>query len=185
MKKSLWMMVFVAFWLVGCIPSLHPIYTEEDLIFVPELLGTWSEEGSDETWSFSSEDPRSYDLVQTDDEGKKGEFSAHLFRIEGTMFLDLFPEEREEETSGFYKIHLLPVHTFILVEQIEPNLKMSFMDGEWLESYLEEHPGSLRHEIVEDGGIVLTASTKELQAFLVEHVKTEDAFGASSELTRQ
>ena len=185
MKKSPWMMAFVAFWLVGCIPSLHPIYTEEDLIFVPELLGTWSEEGSDQTWSFSSDDPTSYHLVQTDEQGKKGAFSAHLIRIKGTMFLDLFPEEREEETTGFYKIHRLPVHTFVFVEQIEPNLKISFMNGDWLESYLEEHPRSLRHENFEDDTIVLTASTKELQAFLLEHVKTKDAFAKPSEMTRQ
>ncbi len=38
MKKSLWASVHVAFRLVGCVPSLHPIYAEEDLNFVPEYV---------------------------------------------------------------------------------------------------------------------------------------------------
>ena len=183
MKKSLWMMAFVPFLLVGCFEvsvSLHPIYTEEDLIFVPELLGTWYEgEPDDETLSFSSDDHRSYDLVVPDDEGGTFAFSVHLIRIKGTMFLDLYPASDDEELFPYF----MPVHNFFLVEQIEPTLKMRAMDDDWLESYLKEHPRSLRHEIV-DEIIVLTASTKKLQAFLLKHMNKGAFEEEPTELTR-
>ena len=32
--------------LVGCIPTLHPLYTEQDLAFDPGLVGRWAEPNS-------------------------------------------------------------------------------------------------------------------------------------------
>ena len=29
--------------LAGCFPSLHPLYTEEDLVYDSALVGTWTE----------------------------------------------------------------------------------------------------------------------------------------------
>ena len=34
-----WLSVVV---LMGCIPSLHPLYTEKDLVFDESLLGEWT-----------------------------------------------------------------------------------------------------------------------------------------------
>ena len=170
--------------LVGCIPSIHPIYTEEDLIFVPELLGTWSEDDCEETWAFSAHDPKVYELVHTDEDGKQGRFVAHLVKLDDTLFLDLFPAEPVLETSDFYKVHLILAHTFILVEQIEPRLKMSTMSLKWLEEYLEQNPKALQHEQVEEG-LVLTASTQDLQSFLIEHLGTEGAFDDPTDMRRR
>ena len=37
----------------GCIPtSLHPLYTEEDILFDQRLIGSWSEEDGDDSWTF-------------------------------------------------------------------------------------------------------------------------------------
>ena len=74
-------MTFVA----GCIASLHPIYTEGDVIFVPGLLGTQIyEEDSEkpckepeEFWRFSKHIGRSYRLVYTDNRDTKGTFVAY------------------------------------------------------------------------------------------------------------
>jgi hypothetical protein len=171
---------------VGCIRSLHPIYTEKDIVFEPSLIGQWAEEGDDEIWAFSKGDENAYKFVYTDDKGKQGVFTAHLARIEGHLFLDFFPEEPEFEENAFYQFHLLPVHTFLHVKQIEPRLQMSFPDPDWLKELLEEDPGAIRHEVMEDddAGPILTASTQELQAFWLKHLTTEDAFGDYSDMKR-
>ena len=53
--------------LSGCIVrSLHPLYTDENVIFDTRLIGQWSEEGSKEIWEFSQQGEQRYkDVGQT------------------------------------------------------------------------------------------------------------------------
>lgn len=176
--------------LVGCVPSLHPLFTNEDVIFEEELLGIWAgEEDSNETWEFQrygDKDGKRYKMIYTDEEGKEGGFLAALGRINGMLFLDLFPGEAEINTNDFYKIHLLGVHTFLKIEQIEPTLQMRAMDPEKMKEMLESDPNLIKHEVLreQDSKIVLTASTKELQRFMLEHSEDEGLFGEATELKR-
>jgi len=169
--------------MLSCVQSLHPLYTEEDVIFDPELLGTWSEDNSQETWAFSAHDPRSYRLVFTDDEGRQGRFVIHLAEIDGKKFLDLFPERLDDETNEFYAQHLLQVHTFLFLEETEPRLRMAPMNREWLSEYLKEYPNAIAHEEVGDQ-VVFTAPTKELQKFVLQHLRTEGAFDEPTNMER-
>jgi hypothetical protein len=170
----------------GCIRSLHPIYTKQDIVFEPDLIGQWSEDDdeSDEVWAFSKEDANSYALVYTDDNGEQGMFNAHLAEIKGELFLDFFPNEPELIKNGFYQFHLLPVHTFVYVKQIEPTLQWSFPDPDWLEEHIAANPDAIRHEKIEDE-IILTAAAKDLQAFWLKHLDAEVAFGELSNLKRK
>jgi hypothetical protein len=34
--------------LTGCVRSVHPIYTEQDIVFEPALVGRWGPDGSKE-----------------------------------------------------------------------------------------------------------------------------------------
>lgn len=171
--------------LSGCIPSLHPLYTREDLIFEPSLVGKWQNEDK-ETWEFQKDGDKKYKLIVTDD-GKKGEFEANLLKLKGiknpeyknVMFIDLYPERsifKKSEMPEIYQAHLLPVHHFLLVTQIEPELKMYVLDYDWFDDYIKENPGAVEYEKLEDGG-VLTADTKELQKFMVNLINNKvDAF---------
>ena len=166
----------------GCVPSLHPLYTDKELVFQEELLGTWVESGGQE-WRFEkSEGEKSYDLT-VGDGSEKGEFIAHLVKIDGMLFLDLFPEKPQLEANNFYKLHLLRVHTFMKIELIEPTLQMRMIDPDKMQDMLEDNPTLIKHEILEDG-IVLTASTEQLQQFMIEHANDEGLFGDASELKR-
>lgn len=168
----------------GCIRSLHPIYTDKDLVFEPSLIGQWAEDNDREMWAFSKKGSTEYNLVYTDDKGRQGAFSVHLLKIKGNLFLDFLPEEPDLKENAFYQAHLLPVHTFAHVKQIEPTLQMRFPDPEWLKKLVKEKPGAIRHERIEKE-IILTAGTKELQAFWLRHLETEGAFGDASNMKRQ
>ena len=86
--------------------------------------------------------------------------------------------------NDFYKMHLLPVHTFMRVEQIQPTLRMAPLDPDWVGEFLEDHPDAIRHEKLDDR-IILTAEPKELQSFLIEHEQTKDAFSELSNMIRK
>jgi hypothetical protein len=166
------------------VPSLHPLYSDKDLIFEPALLGVWTSDDSKDTLSFTMESEKSYLFALTDEKGEKTEFVAHLLKIPNTMFLDLYPADASCHQNDFYSEYFIPVHSFMLVSQIEPALQLSSFEMDWLKKFIEKNPKAIRHEKIKDN-ILLTASTLELQKFLLAHVKTEGAFGSASNLTRQ
>ena len=99
--------------------------------------------------------------------------------------------------NGFYKFHFQRVHTFLHVEVDGKTLTLAPMNPNWLEKHLQNDPDALSHTLVTPLGHVptgkednaaernlLTASTAELQRFLLKHVDTEGAFGDPIELKK-
>jgi hypothetical protein len=78
---------------------------------------------------------------------------------------------------------LLPAHTFILVPQIAPTLRLSFLSPDWLKKFLTSNPTAIKYEKLDDR-IVLTAQPQDLQKFLLSHLKATDAFSEPAELER-
>ena len=161
--------------LTSCVPSLNPLYTDDDLISDDNLLGVWMDAEATESWAFTASGEKEYRLVYTDEKGKKGEFKARLLRIEGKTFLDLMPVKPESAQNDFYKANFLPTHTFVQINQSAPNAQISYLEPEWLKAFLDKNPAVIRHEKI-SGEILLTASTRELQKFLLAHLNTPGAF---------
>lgn len=187
-------LLFAASLIVGCVRSLHPIYTSSDVIFRESLVGTWRQSDQETTWQFTEsrddDRDRAYRLVLTDDQGRPGTFLAHMVKLEDMQFLDLFPIAPQVANNGFYKFHFQRVHTFLRIELDEQKLSLAPMNPNWLENYLQEHPDALGHTKVTPSGhlptgnedhaaerLLLTASTAQLRQFLGKHANTKDAFG--------
>ena len=158
--------------LTGCVQSVHPIYTKKDVVFEPALVGLWSHRrGTD--WSFTRSDEKSYRLVSTSKKGRSQRFVAYLAKIDGMLFLDFSPDDpklaRNEE---FY----LPIHTWCRVELTESTLSLHFLNHKWLTELIAENPDAIGHAKINDQRFLLTAPTREFQAFVVKHAKTRDAF---------
>jgi hypothetical protein len=157
--------------LSACVPSLHELYAEKDLVFEPALLGDWVEDKADSKslLTFAKGEGKEYKLTSI--EGKdKSTFIAHVVKLGDRLFLDL-----ASDPSVDCPTLSVPVHMFVLVSQTSPKLQMRGFDEGWLKRYVEKNPRALKHEIV-DNDVVLTASTKQLQRFLLSHVNTKDAF---------
>jgi len=183
-KKFLFYML--AALLGGCVPvmSLHSLYTEKDVAFEEKLLGTWVQDNNDTTWEFkrSDEPENAYKLIFSDKQGPKGSFVVHLVKLQNTLFLDVFPSELPWEPNDPNKIDwqynaffLIPAHTFIKIGSIEPQLKMRLTAESKMKELLKENPKAVKHTSVEDR-IVLTGSTKELQAFVLKYADDERVF---------
>ncbi len=183
--------------LCGCVPvaSLHCLYTDADIVFEEKLLGTWVQEPNDPktTWEFSriDEPNNAYKLIFTDEEGRKGSFKAHLVKLKGKLFLDVFPAELPWEMEDPNKVDwpynsffLIPAHTFIKIESIEPRLKMRITQESEMEKLLKDNPKAIEHTSIEDR-FVLTAQTKELQAFVLKYADDERMFGDEVALDRK
>ena len=178
--------------IVGCVPSLHPLFTEKDPIFEPALVGTWGEEGSKETWTFQKSGDNTYDLIITekrtilDSEVIVNKFDAYLVKVDKFLFLDIYPKGPEIE-SDFYKSHLIPAHTFSKVWIDGDVLHLGILDYEWLKEMIDNKKVNISHERLGDEPspmIVLTASTKALQEFVLKYAEDAEAF-PMGELHRQ
>jgi hypothetical protein len=163
----------------GCIESAHPVYDQQSVVFKPELVGTWSKDKS--TWTFSKRDDQSYSLVINDENGNDLPFVAHLAQVDGTLFLDLYPDKLSEQQQTFYDAHLFPVHSIFLIKQIDDQLHLGVMNFKELQQRLENNPQVVEHVTV-DKRLLLTAPTKPLQQFLHG---MRDAFSGSAKLDRQ
>jgi hypothetical protein len=189
------MFYFLAAVLGGCVPvaSLYPLYEEKDILFEEKLLGIWSDNSGDATWQFTraEDDPNAYKLLFQDDEGKKGLFIAHLVRVSDKLFLDVSPMkfpcdiEDANNTQWFYNsFFLVPMHTFLTVDSIEPELKMRLLFEDKAEKFFERELNAISYVSVEDR-IVLNAPPKELQAFLIKHLNDEEFFSDPVVLVRK
>src|ERR1051326_5536439 len=83
--------------LLGCLPSLNPLYTEKDLIHDPALLGAWVEPSDDtnkeeRSWTFTKADEHAYQLeIKQGD--RRSPFGAHLLQLGGQRSLDICPAD--------------------------------------------------------------------------------------------
>jgi hypothetical protein len=160
--------------MMGCLVlSVHPLYFEKDLVFEPDLVGTWGEKEHEkdlsELWIFKKSGDKSYRLIIKEEDEGEGVFAAHLLKLDKLLFLDLYPEE-PETGSEFYNMHVIPAHSFIRISLEGHVLRLGFFDLDWLKQNIVQNKVSIKHERRDDM-IVLTASTEELQKFVLEHWK--------------
>jgi hypothetical protein len=60
----------------ACLTSLHPWFTQEDLVSEPGLVGTWVDASdADTTWVFTRRDDTTYTLVDTRNESEPDPFN--------------------------------------------------------------------------------------------------------------
>lgn len=181
----------------GCVPvmSLHPLFTEEDTLFDKKLLGTWVDDPNspDTTWEFRdiNEPKNAYKLIFTDEEGKKGSFVARLVRLQDKLFLDVYPSELPWDVNDpdkmdwpYNAFFLIPAHTFLKIDSVEPQLKMRLTLESEMKDLLKEEPNAVKHTFVGDR-LVLTATTKELRAFILKYADDKRLFTGDLALTRR
>ncbi len=195
MKKNV-LIISILFLLFfgSCIPSLFPLYFEKDLITNSDLIGNWNEDGSENTWAFyPDEDEKSYNLwfLEKDnnniEDGTLGIFETHLFKLGDNYYFDFYPGENkdlEKEINTLMSFHLVTAHTFAKVNISKDTIIIQQFDIDYLEDLLENGKIRIKHvRLAGDNnitdtneGVVLTASTRELQEFFIKYSEDEDAF---------
>jgi hypothetical protein len=170
--------------LAGCVRSVHPFYTSEQVVFDPTMSGTWADADLKNKFVVTPvADATQYEVAYTDKDNKTGHFIVHLAKLQDQLFADVSPAEPSDENDT-YTAHLLPLHSLLLVENTPPNIRIRSIDYDWLKKQLESGGVKLRYEAIDKHDLILTASTAELQAFILANLKTPGAFGDATDLHR-
>jgi hypothetical protein len=182
--------------LTQCVPSIHPLYTEKDLVLDDRLVGKWWEgKDADDRWNFTKlpDKEKGYLLELTQKDGKQFVFEAHLVKLGEEYYLDFLPHSSSQELSSqsvksyfpedFYTIHFIPAHTFAKVLINNNSVEIRLFDSEWIDKLIREGKIRIKHESVGELQI-LTASTAELQKFILKYGQDESAFSEKIKLER-
>jgi len=218
MKRPWFLVLFLAglaFASTACLTSLHPWFTEEDLVFEPALVGTWVDPASeDDTWTFERQDDTTYRLITTGDEGKPGLFAkttgkpkhivaarltARLMRLGEARYLDICAGDEWTDSSMLQHV-LVNSHGLARLRLEGDALRVAFLDEDRLEAMLGDRRVVLPHEVVDVDGdadqpptrihstgrrVLLTAPTSELQRFLVTYASDSNAFETEQVMRRR
>ena len=187
--RKLILLAGAALLLCSCVPSVNPFYNDKDVTFDAQLLGDWQEKdkpNDPEIWKFEKSGTNAYHLTVWEPKDKHGQFDAHLFKLKHDFFLDIIPADCNyaPDQAGLVAASMFPGHLLAHVLQFEPELKLAFFDFDWLEKYLEKNPNALAHH-KEDKGMVLTASTRDLQKFVFKHLGEGELFAKPGEMIRR
>ena len=176
----------------SCIPSLFPLYTEEDLVTDDRIVGTWDTgEGSiwvierldytpttdffSSDWSDAKEN-NTYKLSITETDGGdtlEADFVVHMLVLDGQHYLNFYPADFELD-HDFLSWHMVEANNFSKVWITEDSISLAFFDPSYLEELIDENRIKISH-IRHDNGILLTAGTRELQKFVIKYGEEEDA----------
>src|SRR5687768_8062584 len=183
-KIILSVVLIVAFILPGCVYSLYPIYTNNDLVYDSKLVGAWGAAGSKDVWKFENLleqqlapfkdkaekaekeklkriliNKNTYLLTYTEN-GETRKMQANLAKLDDNLFLDIFPESLNLKNS-FFEDQYVPVHTYAKIKVYGDRFALYFFNSELMYKLLEQNTIRIKHESFDYYKIV-TASTEEL-----------------------
>jgi hypothetical protein len=159
---------------------------------MPELDGTWlllKESGDDvaddhiKPWIFEGNK-----IVTYDKSGTPGNLTAHYFKLNGMLFMDITIDEMlEREMNNWWSIHALPIHTLCKVLIQEENMILLPLSVEWFGTALEEKKISLPVVMSTEEGFLVTATPEEWRGFLEQYGQDNESFSPKLqfELKRQ
>ena len=200
--KNIVLMSLIILLLSGClVKSLHPFYKENQSLFKKELIGTWTGkdssiwnivQGKKTTGLFKPDMPENAYLITYTDKKGSAVFKVHLFQLENHLFLDFYPEDADAAGSNdLMTMHLVPMHTVARIELIAGHIVIRWYNEEWLISLFKQNKIRIPHEKIpyesgkvndNDFQVILTASTDELQKFMLKYaddpnaLKNDDTF---------
>jgi len=169
--------------MTGCVPSLHPLYTEKDVVFDPALVGTWEEKDGKNTWTFQKSGDKGYELVSTEG-GEPGRFEAHLVQLGKYSFLDTYPEEMGPQ-NDMHKVHLIRAHFIWRIWREGDLLRIATLDNDWLKKLITEKKVQIPHEELGKDYLVLTAKTQQIQKLVLQFADDPKAFPDPGEFRRR
>jgi len=153
---------------MGCpATSIFPLFSEKDAVLNLALVGRWTNsEGG--YIRFDANKDNSYKVTLLDKDGPSVVYKVTLGKIGDRWYLDSYPNEEAEA-------HLIPAHMFTQLWLTGDTMRTAELESDWLRDMIKGNNLSISH--VEKGsGVILTASTEELQQLLLKYGNTKEAF---------
>jgi hypothetical protein len=186
--------------------SLNPLYNEEDLLEMPEVLGLWEAPGEEEVYVsferlgdnkfifrymegdrqtiidlYSGKEER--DLIAENLKVLREQtvsFEAGILKVGDHYFIDLYPYykyyEGDDHDEDYYLFrNFIPTHAFLKFEWENDELVLYMFSYDRLQELFDQNRIRIRHQQFDDY-LVITASTDELQKFILKYADDEKAF---------
>jgi hypothetical protein len=179
--------------LASCVPqlSLHPWYSEKELVLEPGLAGTWlfvdtdNKTDDSEVWKFVQNLDKGYTVSFEDAEqpGVRELWELRLFRVNGQLFADVVQLASKYKDTDLAE-NFIPAHMVGTVKVDGDKISMRFLDDEWTNKALKANPALIKHEVLDDSA-VLTAPFAELREFALAHAGDDKAFAANFNFVRK
>jgi len=168
-----------AIFLAGCLPSVHPLYTDKDLVANDAVVGLWAETGKEkgQFWKIEKTAEKEYTILVTE-EAKRASFNLRLVRLDGKDFLDIQADPGTLDNGRYpdlFQASIIPGHLFFKYKLEGKSLKLAFFGGDAVDEELKAHPDALAC-VKSDGRVVITASTVEIQKFVLRMYNRPNAF---------
>lgn len=185
--------VSLACFACGCAPvgSLFELYTTQDKLFDPNLIGEWkqvSPPGSEKLsrWLFQADkESVTYSAALTSlDKTGRWQADARLVNLGDFLFIDFTASsDALNDENAKVPFPSTPIHMFGRI-WIEPgHVKIHFLNDDWVKAQIKAGTFPLPH-VEKDGDPLLLAPTDELRKFVQEHAEDKEAFSENYELVR-
>lgn len=187
--------------LTSCLSTVQPIFTEKDLVFDNRLLGTWQKdnETSRITVQISKAQPADFgeNLALRKLQGKTYAFRypatddspgitylGFLVKLGNSYYMDYFPADMPLQVDRFYAAHYSKMHTCFRLElQSNNSFALKQFSDTYLQKLIENKKVRISHEKRRDQ-FIITASTEELQQYLVKYSNVPEAYYQTTTYTR-
>lgn len=168
----------IALSLMGCpARSLFPLFMDKDISFNPGLVGAWSNNEAAETYLFQKGEGKNFAVIVTNKDGDTIQYRVQLGRLGKSWFLDSYPTEKPKS------YHMISTHLISKIWYGGDTLKFASLEGDSLKKMVESGKLNIPISVVEDG-IILTASTKELQQIVLKLADDDRYFPEPEILSR-
>lgn len=160
--------IFAIVGLVGCVPSSNPLFDERTSVESSGLLGIWrATEGDVRLIFLAGASKVELRMLYFEKRDAPVLFTAVAVRLGNKLYLDIKPVlSYPLGENTFVANHYSTWHTFAKMEVDKGQLRLWFADPQWLASRLSTGTSAISH-FSDSSRVVLTASTQELQAFVV------------------
>jgi len=185
---------FIIILLGSCLTTLHPIFTEKDLVSDARLYGKWSkEDGSTASYqvahtsdvknlspSIQRNASKVYMLEERDAKGKlQSKQYAFMVKLGKYYYMDFYPAGLKEadNVERFFAAHYIPMHSIYRINfKNDSSFDIQQLDAGYLENLIKNKKIRISHEVTEDGNYVITAPTEELQKYIIKYSDTPEAY---------
>lgn len=168
----------------GCmVTSLNPIFTDKDLVYWTNLVGTWQGDKEGDTITIAGSPETKEYAIKMSSEGQSLDLTGHLCEINSKTYIDIVLSNLPDEKQ-FPGVPLVtPIHVFYMIEVQGDSLRLRSMSTDWIKNRRDK--GHLWIANRADGdSTLLTADTARVQRFLRRWGNAKDAWGDWSEAKR-
>ena len=189
---------FIILFLSSCLKTLHPIFTMNDIVYDQKLLGTWKAKDSNDELAFAVITNLSADnsielpekiaaikhkgylvLYKNEKGGIIDQYIAFLARIGKHLYFDYYPADKKEDrkVDELFSAHFVKMHTSFRVEIAnDGSFELSQFDESYVTDLIDKKKIRINHETDPADNIVITASTSELQQYILKYGDDPSAY---------